>query len=293
MHLLVEILIMTSILYVIWQYQELKKFRIRSYTTQSKKIHREIRLAVIADLHSFSYGKNNKRLIQAVQEVKPDVILIPGDLIVTAQVNKYEISASFVEEIAKIAPVIYSNGNHESRAEVFGSDEYEPYRIYRRRLEQAGILFLNNTGFTLMLHDEPVRISGLEVPLSCYKKGKKLRLQEDFIQSQLGVPEKDKLQLLLAHNPEFAEQYAAWGADITVCGHNHGGLINIPGAGSIISSQLIWFPQYDAGEFTIGSHKVYISRGLGTHTFHIRIFNRAELVAITVKPGSSGNYTFN
>ena len=30
--------------------------------------------------------------------------------------------------------------------------------------------------------------------------------------------------------------------------------------------------------------KVIVSRGLGTHTFHIRIFNRAELVFMVIKP---------
>ncbi len=72
---------------------------------------------------------------------------------------------------------------------------------------------------------------------------------------------------------------------MTVCGHNHGGLVCIPGLGSVISPQFIPFPKYDAGEFTIGGRKVYISRGLGTHTFHIRVFNRAELVVISIKPG--------
>ncbi len=130
-----------------------------------------------------------------------------------------------------------------------------------------------------------VRISGLELPLSCYKKGKKPYLKEDGIKKLLGSASKEHLQILLAHHPAFAGQYAAWGADVTVCGHNHGGLVCIPGLGSVISPQFIPFPKYDAGEFTIGGRKVYISRGLGTHTFHIRVFNRAELVVISIKPG--------
>lgn len=284
MHVCIQILILIGLLYSVWQYQELKKFRVTPYQVVSGKVREEIRLAVIADLHSFSYGKDNKRLIRALQMQRPDLILIPGDLIVTSRVDKYAASASFAQEIVKIAPVIYSNGNHESRAELPDYKEYPAYRAYRRRLEEAGVLFLNNASLALNIRNTKLRVSGLEVPLPCYEKKKKMRLEKRFLHSQLGDAATDRLQLLLAHNPEFADQYAEWGADITVCGHNHGGLVNIPGIGSIISSQLIWFPEFDAGEFAFGKRRVYISRGLGTHTFHIRIFNRAELLAITVKP---------
>jgi hypothetical protein len=93
---------------------------------------------------------------------------------------------------------------------------------------------------------------------------------------------------MLAHNPSYSSQYAAWGSDLTFCGHNHGGLVRIPGIGSVFSPQFEWFPKYDRGlyEFEHSGSKKYVivSGGLGTHTFHIRIFNRAELLAVTVMP---------
>ena len=73
-------------------------------------------------------------------------------------------------------------------------------------------------------------------------------------------------------------------SDLTFCGHNHGGLIRLPGIGSLLSPQLTWFPKYNDGCHDLRGNKVVISRGLGTHTFHIRIFNRAELVAVRVLP---------
>ena len=91
-------------------------------------------------------------------------------------------------------------------------------------------------------------------------------------------------QILLAHNPAYAREYIRWGADVTFCGHNHGGLIRIPGIGSVISPQFTWFPKYDAGDFKQEGNHVIVSRGMGTHTFHIRIFNRAELLSVTLLP---------
>lgn len=283
MQVLLKILGTAFVLYVIWQYQELKKFRVTAYETVSRKVNKEIKLVVISDLHTFSYGKDNERLVQAVKEAGPDLILIPGDLIVTGRSQKYEIAETLVSRIAAYAPVVFSNGNHESKAELRETENTKVYWQFRKHLEQAGVILLNNAGRTFRIHGEPIQVSGLELPISSYKKGRKPYLDDSFIKSQLGEAS-DHLQILLAHHPAFAKQYADWGADITVCGHNHGGLIYIPGIGSIISPQFMLFPKYDAGEFTIDGRKVYISRGLGSHSFHIRICNRAELVTITVKP---------
>ena len=96
-------------------------------------------------------------------------------------------------------------------------------------------------------------------------------LPQDYLEKTLPEQTEDTFQVLLAHNPRYAKEYADWGADLTFCGHNHGGLIRIPGVGSLISPQFQWLPKYDAGAF-------------GTHTFHIRIFNRAELVFMVIKP---------
>ncbi len=71
----------------------------------------------------------------------------------------------------------------------------------------------------------------------------------------LGDAKKDSVQILMAHNPMFAKEYAEWGADVSVCGHTHGGLVRIPGIGSVISPQFELFPKYDAGEFNFGRQK--------------------------------------
>lgn len=285
MYVLIGIISVIVMIYLLWQYQELKKFNVTHYEMSVPKISSEIKIAVISDLHSFSYGTDNIRLFQFVKDAAVDLVLIPGDLIVAGKTEKYEIALMLVRRLCTLGiPVICSNGNHESKAQLPESDSCAAFEQYRSRLEQSGAMLLNNKSCTFASKDTQIRVSGLELPLSSYKKGRKPYLAEDYIRSQLGAASQDCLQVLLAHHPAFARQYAAWGADITVCGHNHGGLVCIPGLGSVISPQFVPFPEYDAGEFTVDGRKIYISRGLGTHTFHIRIFNRAELVIITAKP---------
>lgn len=289
MYPLIGIISVIMVWYLIWQRQELKKFQTTHYEMPTSKVNKEIKIVVISDLHSFSYGAGNEPLLQAIRKAAPDLILIPGDLIVTAMPEKYGIALSFVRQLCAFGvPILCSNGNHESRAELPQSDSHAAYRQYRSQLEQSGVQILNNRSCDLTVNQTQIRVSGLELPLYSYKKGKKPYLEEGFIRRHLGTASKGRLQILLAHHPAFAEQYAAWGADLTVCGHNHGGLVCVPGIGSVISPQFVPFPKYDAGEFTVDGKKVYISRGLGTHTFHIRICNRAELVVLTVRPENHG-----
>lgn len=128
------------------------------------------------------------------------------------------------------------------------------------------------------------RLPGLKFHCPVIKKEWICHFHRIILRKRFRSRRKDTFQVLLAHNPRYAKEYADWGADLTFCGHNHGGLIRIPGVGSLISPQFQWFPKYDAGAFDFEGKKVIVSRGLGTHTFHIRIFNRAELVFMVIKP---------
>lgn len=285
MNVLIGIISVIVVIYLFWQYQELKKFEVTPYEMLSAKVKNQLKIAVISDLHSFSYGTENRLLLKAVKNAAPDLILIPGDLIVTAKTEKYDVSLQFVRHLCALGvPVLFSSGNHESKAALPESDSHPAFEQYCRQMEQCGVKILNNKNCEVTVRDTKISVSGLELPLFSYKKGKKPYLAKDFITGKLGEPSAAHLQILLAHHPAFAQQYAQWGADLTVCGHNHGGLVCIPGIGSVISPQFVPFPKYDAGEFTVDGKKIYISRGLGTHTFHVRVFNRAELVVITVKP---------
>lgn len=70
------------------------------------------------------------------------------------------------------------------------------------------------------------------------------------------------------------------GADLTVAGHVHGGVMKLPLLGGVISPSFRLFPKYDRGMFEEYGKRMVLSRGLGMHTIPIRIFNPGELVVI-------------
>ena len=55
----IGILLLLILFYVIWQYFELKKFRVTPYQYRTKKVQGSLHLAVLADLHAHVYGKDN------------------------------------------------------------------------------------------------------------------------------------------------------------------------------------------------------------------------------------------
>ncbi len=269
---------------ILWQRWELTRFRVTEYQISSSKIREQALGLVIADLHGFTYGKENKRLLEEMRRLNPDIIFIPGDMLVSKYSETYETALKTLKEFVKIAPVYYSYGNHESRLRDPERINHPLFQKYMSQVKEAGITVMETGSREIFMGGNRVQLSALELELDYYEKGRIVPLEENYLKERLPDRREDLFRILLAHNPAYAEEYIRWGADVTFCGHNHGGLVRIPGIGSVISPQLTWFPKYDAGRFQVGDRSVIVSRGLGTHTFHIRIFNRAELLAVKFLP---------
>ena len=96
--------------------------------------------------------------------------------------------------------------------------------------------------------------------------------------------DKNKFNILLAHNPLFIDDYSRWGADLVLSGHMHGGIIRIPIIGvGIASPEKDYFPKYDAGEFKVGNTTMIVNRGIGASSSGLRVFNKPEISVITLK----------
>lgn len=268
------------ILFCLYCYWENRYLEVKSVTVKLPgewDAPKEGFTAVVAgDLHNNQHGKNNSKLIRAIEKCRPDVVLIPGDLNVNEQVDN-SIILSFLEQISAMKiPVIMSYGNHESK---FLRDSAEVFKAYIDTLRAMNITVLDNEFIDLPCG---VRVWGLTFPLDCYRKfGKEKHLTCEDIENRLG--EKGKTPtILLAHNPVDFKACAEWGADLVVSGHMHGGIARLPWLGGVLSPQWVFFPKYDAGLFEEYGSKLYVTRGLGTHTLPVRVFNRPELTKLTL-----------
>ena len=77
--------------------------------------------------------------------------------------------------------------------------------------------------------------------------------------------------------------YAEEGVDLVFTGHAHGGQIRLPFMGGLFAPHQGFFPRYTEGMFEKDGTVMVVSRGLGNSTFPLRLFNRPELVAVTLR----------
>ncbi|MFP3155529.1 metallophosphoesterase [Lachnospiraceae bacterium ZAX-1] len=282
---LVPLFVLSALLaYVKWQRIELKKFMVSEYNIASSKIKKTVNLVVLADLHGFEYGTENAALLNEIRKCAPNIILIAGDMIISRYVQTFATAQQTMAKLVEIAPVYYCFGNHETRAAMQTASVYTEFSAYIERVQALGVHILNNQNDVVALGENTVALAGLELDLHYYQRHVQTQMEHSYLDTNLQKANAEAFQILLAHNPSYSEQYATWGADLTFCGHNHGGLIRIPGIGSLISPQFILFPKYDAGLYHINENNVIVSRGMGTHTFHIRINNRAQLLFVQIHP---------
>lgn len=272
-------------------YRELHHFRVTHYTIESQKFKgfsRDLNLIFLSDLHNRVFGEKNEPLLQAIRNEKPDLILIGGDMLVGKEDASYDIALDFTSQLPEIAPVLYATGNHEQRMREKPEIYQAAYADYRQQLKDRGVLFLENGSCRIEAGTVLLEISGVELPSASYKKLKKLPIQASDIAEYLhkdsvSVTEDSVYRILLAHNPAYMNAYKGWGADLILSGHLHGGVMRLPGIGGVITPQAFLFPKY-SGEMTKeGEQTIIVSRGLGTHTINIRLFNQPEVVSICLK----------
>ncbi len=281
-------LLMTGLVGLISKYEN-EQIQIEEYEITSKKVPKVFdgyRIAFLSDLHNHEFGKDNERLIEKINNERPDLVLVGGDMVVGKAGESTEIATHLLGKLAETFPVIAANGNHEYRMQLYPETFGTQYDDYVVQLKDMGITYLTNESVEIVKEDSHIRVVGLSIEKQYYKRGKKILMGSHYLESELGTLPKE-FSILLAHNPYYTKAYLGWGADLILSGHNHGGLIRIPFLGGLVAPNISLFTRYDAGLYEEEKSKVIISRGLGTHTFKIRVNNRPELSMITLKRGKT------
>ena len=270
-------------------HRELHHFCVTEYTVSGPHLAGladDATLVFLSDLHNCTYGQGNEDLLRAVREAGPDLILIGGDMLVGKRNADFQPALDLVKQLPEIAPVFYALGNHEERMKDDPDQYGNAYERFKSDAAASGIRFLENETASADCKGLKTSISGLELPVRTYRKFRKSAVTPDVIAECLGQQpdtSEGSFSILLAHNPAYMDAYLGWGADLILSGHLHGGLVRIPGLGGIVTPQGFLFPKY-SGEMTReGDRNVIVSRGLGTHTLNIRLFNMPELVVIRLK----------
>ena len=261
----------------LWLWWSNNSLSVEEYTFTSSRLGAGwdgVRIVHLSDLHGKEFGADNARLLAAVREAAPELIVITGD-IADAQSGLDAIPA-LLEGLAAIAPTYYISGNHEWGAGLIGE--------LRQMLEAANVTYLRNEAVTLQRSGDTIVLAGIEDPNGYADQKTPAQVAAD-VYARYGDP----FWLLLAHrNNHFPGEYCLLGADLTLCGHGHGGIWRLPFTDGLISTTMELFPSYTNGLYTCdcgscSGSAVFVHRGLGNSPRIPRLFNRPEVAVLTLK----------
>ncbi len=238
-----------------------------------------VQIVLLSDLHETEFGSDYCDLINLVKDQKPDVILLSGDMISrTAVEQDIHRVCLLIAELAGIAPVYQSLGNHETDyIEEHGNGLLEAYTA-------AGSILLEGEYIDLAVNGSVFRLGGMS----------KLAYRDGSNQFWPGVEEfltdycdTDLPTVLLSHRPEafsFKDACREWDVNLILSGHTHGGLVRLPVVGGLIAPIQGFFPKVDYGEFVFHNSKMIVTSGLAGYQFLPRVYNRPEICVITLVP---------
>lgn len=237
------------------------------------------RMAHMTDLHNCAYPG----LIGRLKKASPDIVVCTGDIVNCppfAREPSWDTAFSFYKELVQHFPVYAVPGNHEVRWKYAREEEQRrSYRDFCRSLRELGVVFLENSTAELKAGGIAICLAGAALPKAAFrntKRGDRV-LKDGEIEKHLG-PKPDGYTVLLAHTPNPVKDFAAWGADLVLCGHVHGGVVRMKKLGGLIGPGLQPFPPYTKGCYTEGKTTLLVSAGLGEHSIPVRIANPRHII---------------
>lgn len=237
------------------------------------------RVVQLSDLHKRVYPHRERRLLQKVQQCQPDIIVITGDL-VSRSVTDFTERTALLNALRQMAPVYLSLGNHEW--------DMQPQQMaaYQAMVKQSGCVLLENETVTLQRNGMVCYLAGASLRIGIYHDAVfAYRDLESYTAADLtaDLGETKGCTILLAHSPFPAESYFTWGADLTLSGHVHGGIVRLPIIGGLLSPERRFLPQYSKGIYEKNGRYLYVNCGIGK----LRLGNPSEVAEITLRSENS------
>lgn len=231
------------------------------------------KIVQLSDLHDSLLGEKHSYVVDEIKIISPQAIFITGDFIDS---NRYDLDQSLliIKELQGIAPIYYVTGNHE-----IATNDTDHIK---ESLRELGVEVLTDEADVITSSSgETIAIGGVEDPLAS-SLADDVAIQQSISRAFDRLDE-DVFKILLSHRPEQFDTYASNEIDLTFSGHAHGGQFRIPGFGGLLSPGQGLFPKLTSGVHEKDGSQLVVSRGLGNSIMPVRLFNKPEIVTVTLR----------
>ncbi len=249
------------IILVLYGYLNAKHIRIKRFDLKIDKANqmaKQLKIVAASDIHlgTIIGRKPTKAIIDAINNLKPDIILLPGDIIDSEvePVVKQDLGAVLKELYAPYG-VYGVTGNHEYIGGVEPAVEYI-------RAHQVDIL-----------RDEIRTVAGITiVGREDRSAGQKRKTLAEIMKEV----DRTKPVVLMDHQPFKLEEAETEGVDLQLSGHTHRGQL---WPLSYITKKIY---EIDWGYLLKGKTHYYVSSGVGTWGPPTKIGNDAEIIELNL-----------
>ena len=227
-----------------------------------------LRIAVFADTHFGQHYNtaNFREVLSAIAEQKPDMVFFLGDLF-----DNYE-QYTKTEDPGEISAMLSEIKAPLGKYAVFGNHDYGGggEQAYRDIMEAGGFSVLVND--SVVLQDLGIQLIGIDDMVIGYGDPK-----------TAAAAKKDLFNIVLAHEPDIADQILSYDFDLMLSGHTHGRQINI----GILDDYILplYGKKYVRGLYELSTPrdaKLYVNAGIGMTKLPFRFGSAPELTVVTL-----------
>lgn len=223
----------------------------------------EVKILMASDIHlgALIGERNEKRFVEIIQEQKPDLVLLCGDLVdgEIAPVLRKNLG-KHIQEIKTPLGVYAILGNHEY---IGGIDKTLPY--------------LQSINIKVLLDDTVTLANGIQLVGRNDRSGNRGGIGVKQLSELLQGLETFKPVVVMNHQPYNLEEAAKENVDLHLSGHTHNGQLWPFNYMTEAIFELSW------GLLKKGNTNFYVSSGYGTWGPSVRVGNRPEVVVFNLK----------
>lgn len=217
------------------------------------------RIVQVSDLHFYEHSSPEyyERVVAEVNRLNPDVIACTGDVVHFGG-SHVEFAGTFLSRLQAKEAKLAIMGNHDYYDDSGG-------QAIQTMMRAGGYTFLQNTSHAIERNGQRLWFAGLDdlwygAP--------------DIAQTLAGVPSRDEVTVMLAHNPLLFDPVAlgadegGWKIDLVLSGHTHAGHVYIPLLGPIYRK--IFRMKYRYGLYEKNGCHLHVSSGVGSAAFYLK-----------------------
>ena len=259
-----------GLIYIYARYVGTMGIQVREYNIINEKLPSSFDGFSIVQFSDLELGstflvQDMEKLVEKVNELKPDIVVFTGDIVSTQHTLSDEEKELLIEHLSKMDPLI---GKYSVKGD---DDQYNG--VYEEVMDASNFKDISNN-YELIYYKglTPIVLYGLD----------SLNAEAQNFESTFSYPKEDEdttymasFRLLLAHEPDTVSKIGDYNISLMLSGHSHNSEINIPFLRDYYNIR--GASEYYSENYNVGGTELYISSGLGTSKYNVRLMSHPSI----------------